>query len=201
MADHAETMDQAVSLKEYRNKSTNNRIGLWLFLFSDSFVFGALLIVRFYLLPDARPELNQTLGLVVTSVLLLSSFFMNRAEVAIGAGDVKSFLRFTFITMALGILFLLGVVAVEWPLASQHLSTSDGTAGGVFFTMTGFHALHVLTGVIFLWIVWRNGQRGLYTGERHFAVEACAIYWHFVDVVWILFYPALYLIGSKVIGA
>ena len=61
--------------------------------------------------------------------------------------------------------------------------------------MTGMHAFHVLTGVIFLAIVLRNGLRGLYSPEKHWAVEAAAVYWHFVDVVWIFFYPALYLIG------
>jgi len=53
-----------------------------------------------------------------------------------------------------------------------------------------------LTGIIFLIIVLRNGARGLYSEEKHWAVEAAAVYWHFVDVVWIFFYPALYLIGS-----
>jgi cytochrome c oxidase subunit 3 len=60
------------------------------------------------------------------------------------------------------------------------------------------HALHVLTGVIFLLIIYRNGKRGLYTPQKHYAVEAAAVYWHFVDVVWIFFYPALYLIGTAV---
>ncbi len=200
MTGHSETMPHTVSLEEYREKSINNRLGLWLFLVSDAFVFIGLLIIRFNLMPDERPELNQFLGLVVTSVLLFSSFLMNRAEIAAGVGDQKTFLRNTLFTMILGIIFLLGVVAVEWPLAAVHLSTREGVAGSVFYTMTGFHAFHVLTGIIFLWVVYRNGRRGLYTAERHFAVEACAIYWHFVDVVWIFFYPALYLIGRYVVG-
>lgn len=191
---------QQVSLAEYRNKTINNRLGLWLFLFSDAFVFAGLFVARFNLMPDSRPELSQFLGLIVTVVLLISSVLMNRAEIAIGVGNQKSFLRNTFITMILGLVFLVGVVFVEWPLASQHLSARVGVAGSLFYTMTGFHAFHVLTGVIFLFIVWNNGRKGLYTAERHFAVEAAAIYWHFVDVVWIFFYPALYLIGAKVIG-
>jgi len=188
------------SLADYRNKSINNRMGLWLFLISDSFVFIGLFVVRFNLMPTARPELSQVLGLIVTTILLVSSVLMNRAEIAVGVGDQKTFLRNTLFTMILGIIFLLGVVGVEWPLASQHISAREGVAGSIFFTMTGFHAFHVLTGVIFLFIIWNNGRKGLYTVERHFAVEAAAIYWHFVDVVWIFFYPALYLIGSKVIG-
>ena len=200
MAEHAETTGHEVSLKEYRMKSANNRLGLWLFLFSDAFVFAGLLLVRFNLMPDARPELNQTLGLVVTAMLLVSSFYMNRAEIAIGAGDHKSFLTNVLVTLGLGTLFLIGVVFVEWPLAAQHISTSDGVAGTVFFTMTGFHAFHVLTGLIFLLVVASNARKGNYTAERHYSVEACAVYWHFVDVVWVFFYPALYLIGTHVIG-
>lgn len=188
------------SLADYRNRTINNRMGLWLFLFSDAFVFAGLFVARFNLMPDQRPELSQILGLIVTVVLLASSVLMNRAEIAIGVGDQKTFLRNTLLTMILGIIFLVGVLFVEWPLAAQHISAREGVAGSVFYTMTGFHAFHVLTGVIFLFIVWNNGRKGLYTAERHFPVEAAAIYWHFVDVVWIFFYPALYLIGSTIIG-
>jgi len=181
------------SLVDYRYKLGTNRIGLWLFIISDSFVFGALLITRFYLLGNHRPELIQWLGLVVTVVLLASSFFMNRAEVSIAHNDRKGFLVSTAITFALGITFLVGVVGVEWRLAP--FGPGDGAAGAVFYMMTGMHALHVFTGVIFLFIVLRNGLKGHYSAEKHWGVEAAANYWHFVDVVWIFFYPALYLIG------
>jgi cytochrome c oxidase subunit III len=70
--------------------------------------------------------------------------------------------------------------------------------GGVFYMMTGMHAFHVLTGLIFLAVVWNNARKGLYTAEKHWGVEAAAVYWHFVDLVWIFFYPALYLIGTAV---
>jgi cytochrome c oxidase subunit 3 len=182
------------SEREYQHKLGNNRLGLWLFIVSDSFVFGGLLLSRFYLLGDQRPHLEQWLGLVVTAVLLISSFFINRAEVQISRGDTKGFLNSTLITMLLGIAFLIGVVGVEWQLAP--FGPGDGAEGAIFYMMTGMHAFHVLTGVIFLFIIWRNGRKGKYTAERHWAVEAAANYWHFVDVVWIFFYPALYLIGS-----
>ncbi|RME05601.1 MAG: heme-copper oxidase subunit III [Anaerolineae bacterium] len=178
----------------YAYKTQTNRIGLWLFILSDSFVFAGLLVTRFYLLGYTRPHLDQTLGLIVTSVLLVSSFFMNRAETAIAHGDEKTFLRGTLITMLLGISFLAGVLGVEWRLAP--FGPADGAVGAVFYMMTGMHAFHVLTGVVFLAIVYRNGRKGLYSAEKHWQVEAAAVYWHFVDVVWIFFYPALYLIGT-----
>lgn len=177
-------------------KHLTNRIGLWLFFISDSFVFGGLLVTRFYLLGNHRPDLEQFLGLIVTSVLLISSFFMNRAEVQISQGNRKGFVTSTLITMILGIGFLVGVVGFEWRNAP--FAPGDGVQGAVFFMMTGMHALHVLTGVLFLAVVLRNGMKGVYTAEHHWAVEAAANYWHFVDLVWIFFYPALYLMGTPV---
>lgn len=186
---------QAGVTHSYREKLAINRLGLWLFILSDSFVFGGLLVSRFYLLgTQARPHLDQVVGFVVTAVLLASSFFMNRAEIAMAHGDRKAFLRNTAITLFLGVAFLVGVVGVEWQIAP--FGTADGAAASIFYTMTGFHAFHVLTGVIFLAVVLRNGMRGHYSAEKHWAVEAAAVYWHFVDVVWIFFYPALYLIGT-----
>ncbi|NWF62841.1 MAG: heme-copper oxidase subunit III [Chloroflexi bacterium] len=189
----------------YAYKSGTNRLGLWLFLLSDGFVFAGLLVARINLLGLTRPEaLDQFLGLAVTAVLLVSSFFMNRGETAMSYGDVKGFMNNTLITFILGLGFFLGVVFVEWPEAAHKGLTVDfgnpaaGPMGGVFYMMTGMHAFHVFTGLVFLFIVWNNARKGVYTTEKRFPVEAAAVYWHFVDLVWIFFYPALYLIGTAV---
>jgi cytochrome c oxidase subunit 3 len=205
--------DEEGGENSYAYKSGTNRIGLWLFLISDSFVFGGLMVMRMNLLGMTRPHLNQALGLFVTVVLLVSSFFMNRGEVHLQNGNRKGFLQNTMITFILGLAFLLGVVLIEWhaipavaqavlalfgePPGVELLKPSSGPAGAAFFMMTGMHAFHVLTGLILLAIVWINGRRGLYD-EKHYPVEAAAVYWHFVDVVWIFFYPALYLIGTAI---
>jgi len=187
--------------ESYEYKSGTNRLGLWLFLISDSFVFGGLMVMRINLLGLTHPNLNQFLGLGVTSVLLVSSFFMNRGETMIKNGDRQGFLNNTLVTFILGLGFLIGVVFVEWRLAAHEGLIASfgnpavGPVGGVFYMMTGMHAFHVLTGLIFLAIVWNNGRKGLYD-EKHYPVEAAAVYWHFVDVVWIFFYPALYLVGT-----
>lgn len=197
----------------YAYKTGTNRLGLWLFLISDAFVFGGLMVMRMNLLGLTRPHLNQNLGLFVTAVLLISSFFMNRGETMMKNGDRKGFLNNTLITFVLGLGFLLGVVIIEWHTISaiaepvlhffgeeagvEPLKPTSGAAGAAFYMMTGMHAFHVLTGLIFLAIVWVNGRKGLYD-EKHYPVEAAAVYWHFVDVVWIFFYPALYLIGTVV---
>jgi len=185
---------ELMSINDYHQKSITNRIGLWLFIISDAFVFMGLLVSRFFLLgTEIRPEVNQVIGLVVTGILLFSSFFMNRAETAIEFGDQKAFLRNTLITILLGTLFLFGVVGVEWQITP--FGPSENVVWSLFYIMTGFHALHVLSGLVILVVIYLNGRKGLYTEERNFPVEAAAVYWHFVDVVWIFFYPAIYLIG------
>ncbi|HUM25666.1 MAG TPA: hypothetical protein PKN81_05510, partial [Anaerolineales bacterium] len=126
----------------YDYKTGTNRIGLWLFLLSDGFVFAGLLVTRINLLGLTRPHLNQTLGLAVTAVLLVSSFFMNRGETAMAHGDKKGFMNNTLITFVLGLGFLLGVVMVEWRLAAEEGLTASfgnpavGPMGGVFYIMT-----------------------------------------------------------------
>lgn len=189
-------LESEIEEHSYDYKAGTNRLGLWLFLISDSFVFGGLMVMRINLLGLTRPGLNQLLGLAVTAVLLISSFFMNRGETLMHKGDRRGFLRNTAITFVLGLGFLLGVVLVEWRLAiHEGLTPDSGVAGAAFFMMTGMHAFHVLTGLIVLAIVMANARRGLYD-EKNYPVEAAAVYWHFVDVVWIFFYPALYLIGT-----
>ena len=181
----------------YAYKTGTNRLGLWLFLLSDAFVFAGLMAVRINLLGMTRPPLNQLLGVGVTAVLLISSFFMNRGETAMAYGDKKGFIVNALVTFVLGLGFLLGVVLVEWPSAiAEGLTASSGTPGAVFFMMTGMHAFHVFTGLIFLLVIINNTRKDVYSAEKHWGVEAVTVYWHFVDLVWIFFYPALYLIGK-----
>jgi cytochrome c oxidase subunit 3 len=171
------------------------------------------MIMRINLLGLARPELNQILGLFVTAVLLVSSFFMNRGETMLHNGNREGFLSNTLITIGLGTAFLLGVIIIEWhaipviaesvlhlfgePAGAEPLKPTSGVAGAAFFMMTGMHAFHVLSGLIVLGIVWLNAKHGLYD-VKSYPAEAAAVYWHFVDVVWIFYYPALYLIGTVV---
>jgi cytochrome c oxidase subunit 3 len=190
-----EIHDTHVEEASYEERTKRNRLGLWLFLFSEIFLFGALLAARYYLWGDTRPDLDQTVGLITTSILLLSSFFMARAETAIGRNDRKIFLRSLVITAMLGVAFLVGVVGIEW---GGHLKPTDGAFGAIFYAMTGLHALHVLSGVILIIIIWYRGRQGDFSAERHWGVEGTAVYWHYVDVVWVFFYPALYLIGTAV---
>lgn len=175
-------------------ETRRSRVGLWLFFLSEVFLFGALLAMRFNLWGATRPDLDQQLGLIVTSILLASSFFMNRAETAAAKDDRLNFIVSLLITAGLGIAFLVGVVGFEW---QGHVQPTDGVYGSILFAMTGVHAAHVLSGVVFILLIAIKGLRGSFSADSHWGVEACAIYWHFVDVVWVFFYPALYLMGTS----
>lgn len=170
------------------------RLGLWLFILSESTIFAALLFTRFYLLGiESSEEMNQTIGLVVTSILLISSLTAYRAESHIAHGERKAFLSNVLATLLLGIVFLVGV-GIEWSQAFVHFP--PGTLfGTVFFTMTGMHAFHVLTGLILLGLLYLRGSQGAFSADDHWGAEAVVKYWHFVDVVWVFFYPALYLLS------
>ena len=193
----------------YATQMRANRLGLWMFMFSELFLFGALFTTRFVLWGNTRPALSQEIGLLATGILLLSSFFMYRSEVGAAYGDQKTFLRSALLAALMGTIFFIMVVVMEWNVFGLsgslfgielfgHLKPSDGVFGGVFYAMTGMHALHVLSAIVLILIVWWNGRRGFYTPERHWGVEATAIYWHYVDVVWVFFYTSLYLMGHAI---
>lgn len=176
------------------NRIAMNTVGLWLFFLSETFLFAALLAGRFYLAGTDRPEhLDQQLGLAITSILLLSSATAYSAEVAMSKGYRGWAQICVLLTIALGLIFFGGVV-VEWSSAEFSQGEPYGTA---FFSMTGLHASHVLSGVAILLLVQWLLLKGRFSTGDHWGLEASIKYWHFVDVVWVFFYPALYLVGSS----
>jgi cytochrome c oxidase subunit 3 len=188
-ANHLETAGHVPSAAR---RLAMNQMGLWLFFFSESFLFSALATARFYLDGTHVPDhLNQVLGLVITSVLLLSSLTAYNTEAAIAAGNRTAFKRNLLATIALGLVFVVGV-AIEWSTADFGLSEPYGTA---FFSMTGLHTSHVVSGIVMLAILYWLAIRGHFSPKEHWGVEAVIKYWHFVDVVWVFFYPTLYLVS------
>lgn len=177
-----------------RSRAAINRLGLWLFIVSEACLFAALVSGRYYLQGLYRPvELNQTLGLIITAVLLVSSLSAYRAETASAHGDQAGFRRGMLVTLVLGAAFLVGV-AVEWAEAFHFFPPSSGF-GTVFFTLTGLHAFHVLSGLLVLALVYRLGRDGRFGPGKYWPVEGAVKYWHFVDVAWVFIYPTLYLVG------
>lgn len=169
-----------------------NRIGLWMFIFSECFLFAAFLSARYFTTGTFRPdELNQALALAITAILLLSSISAYIAETAIRFDQRRVFLIATGATILMGLIFL-GGVAIELHEATLHFP--PGTPyGSSYFMLIGLHAFHVITGLIGLVIVFVLGIRGYFGSKQYWGVEGVAKYWHFVDLAWVIIYPTLYL--------
>ncbi len=169
------------------------RLGLWLFIASEAFLFSAAIAARFYLAGDNRPaDINQPLGLAISTILLTSSLSAYRAETAMAHDDRAGFVRNATFTMLLGGVFLVGVV-IEWS-EGLRLFPPDTLFGSAFFTLIGLHAFHVITGLVALGIVRGMARRGRFGADDYWPVEAAVKYWHFVDVAWVFIFPTLYLI-------
>ena len=142
---------------------------------------------------DFEPMSPFGLPLINTALLLSSSVTLTIAHHAILKGQrslVKLFLAATFI---LGFIFVF-LQAEEYIEAYQHLNLTmeSGIYGSTFFMLTGFHGMHVTIGAIMLTIIWFRVLKGHFTSDKHFAFEAVAWYWHFVDVVWVALYVFVY---------
>ncbi len=173
--------------------------GVVVFLIAESMIFlglfGAFLIYKSTLPawpPEGTPELELLLPGVNTINLIASSFVMHRGQSAIKKND-ESGLRLWFgITAVMGALFLVGQV-YEYGHLGFGLTTNLFTS--CFFVLTGFHGLHVTVGLLLiLTVLWRSLKPKHYSGEKHFGVEAAELYWHFVDVVWIILFTLVYLL-------
>ncbi len=171
-----------------------NRLGLWLSLLSETFLFAAILPSRYYLQGlTVNEDVNQVLGLGITIVLLLSSLSAYRGEMCAAHGDMKGAARSLLVTIGLGIIFVVGV-GLEWREAFVHFPPQTGF-GTLFFTMTGIHAFHVVTGLLALGVVYGMVRRGRFASGNYWGVEGVIKYWHFVDVAWGFIYPTLYLVN------
>jgi cytochrome c oxidase subunit 3 len=128
-----------------------------------------------------------------TAILLSSGVTVTIAHHALRSGNRALLIVFLAATFALGFTFV-GLQAMEYGEAYQHLNLklSSGVYGSTFFMLTGFHGLHVTVGAIMLTVIWLRCLRGHFTPQRHFAFEAVAWYWHFVDVVWLGLFVFVY---------
>jgi len=178
------------------------KLGMWLFLAGDAMSFGGL-IVGYGILRHAStkwPVPAEVLGInltaLMTFVLIVSSVTMVQSLAAMQNGDKARFNKFMGFTI-LGGLFFLGCQAYEWThlightLPHYNLSFSKDLFATTFFVLTGFHGMHVTGGVIYNICVLLAVNRGRYQAKH---VEIAGLYWHFVDLVWILIFTFVYLI-------
>jgi cytochrome c oxidase subunit III len=172
--------------------------GLLMFLVAEAMIFlglfAAYLTFRSVnaIPADGIPERELLLPGINTLILVASSFVIHKAEDAIKEDDVKGLQKWFGITAAMGAVFLVGQMYEYFGL-SFGLKTS--LYASTFYVLTGFHGLHVLVGLLtILAVLWRSREAGHYTKEQRFGIEAAEIYWHFVDVVWIVLFILLYLL-------
>jgi cytochrome c oxidase subunit 3 len=181
-----------------------------LFITSEVMFFAGLFAAYFNIRanaaqwPTVNPETGEPFHLAIlplvgpaTVLLILSSFTCQFAVWAIRRGDRTGFLRNIAVTFVIGITFLV-LQAIDYvELGSEGLTLASGTYGTTYFTLTGFHGAHVFAGVIMLGVVLYRGMAGQFSARHHDAVEAASLYWHFVDVVWVLLFSLLYLLPGK----
>jgi cytochrome c oxidase subunit 3 len=169
-----------------------NRLGLWMFIFSECFLFAAFLSARWFTTGTQKPEeLNQVLALAITIVLLLSSVFAYLGETSIRFNARRNFIIFISLTILMALIFLGGVV-VELYEATLHYPP-DTPFGSSYFMLIGLHAFHVVSGMIGLVIILFLGIRGHFGSTNYWGAEGVVKYWHFVDLAWVIIYPTLYL--------
>jgi len=139
------------------------------------------------------------LPLLNTMILLLSGTTVTWAHHSLITGDRKHLIMGLGLTVLLGMSFTT-FQAIEYSNAPFNFS-GGGVYPAVFFLATGFHGFHVIVGTIFLLVCWFRARGGQFTPQRHFGFEAAAWYWHFVDVVWLFLFVAVYWWGHGVIAA
>lgn len=172
--------------------------GMVFFIASEAVFFANLFAAYLYLrvraggaLPSNGAEIDKTLGAINLAILLTSSLWMHFAVSNLKKGNQRAFSGFLGLTIIFGFAFL-GIQAFEY--LNNNFGPSTGVIGSTFYTITGFHGAHVTAGLLFLIVLFFRSLRGDFTKDKHFAVTAGEMYWHFVDVIWIFVVTLLYFL-------
>ncbi len=182
---------------------TNAKLGFWMFLASEALFFGAF--ISTYFLYRGRDELflggptpQELYDIPFTSctsfILLMSSLTMVLALASIQRGDHRRFRIWILATALFGATFIGGQVFEFTEFYREGLSLSSNLFGSTFFTLTGLHGAHVTVGIVWLLSLYSRSMQGKLSSEHSEAVEIAGLYWHFVDIVWIFIFTAIYLV-------
>ena len=197
--------DQAVVSNDAHVTSTglsNVKLGMWLFLGSECLLFGGL--ISTYMLYRGRvsegPRPGNVFDIPFTSVssfiLLMSSLTMVLAVSAAQNRDDRGTTLWLTITALLGATFVGGQVYEFTAMYNEGLGFTTSLFGSSFYTLTGFHGVHVTVGIIMLMSVVGIIKRSTIPGDKAEVVELVGLYWHFVDVIWIIIFTLVYLIPA-----
>lgn len=179
----------------------NRKVLMWAFLGSDCMFFGSLIVAYLVYRGKWAPGTKfptDVFDIPYTSVsafaLLMSSLAMVLALAAIQRGDIRQ-LKIWLLTVAgLGLIFIGGQIFEFTTFGYEGLNLAVNTGGTTFFVLTGFHGTHVSLGIAWLLSLYVLAVRGVMTQARSLDVEIAGLYWHFVDIVWIIIFTVVYLI-------
>jgi len=177
------------------------RLGMVAFLGSELATFGAGFAYYFFVRAGTwpptgaeLPPLVSSLVLVNTAILVVSSFTLHYAHVALLRENRRRFVRLLAVTLALGAVFIAGQIYEYYEfIVHEGFTPTEGVFNSAFFGLTGLHGLHVSLGAVLIAIVFVRALYGQYSADRHVSVSTVSMYWHFVDAVWILLVVVLYV--------
>jgi cytochrome c oxidase subunit 3 len=177
----------------------HDKVGMWVFLCSEIMFFtgliGSYIVLRFAspVWPHPGNTLNIWLTALNTFILICSSVTMVQALASVRDGDIRKLKLFLSLTLLFGAIFL-SIQAYEYRhLLHKGFNPHASLFGSVFYTTTGFHGFHVFCGVVCMAFVTGKAFLGKYTPAHHQGVETIGLYWHFVDLVWIILFTIIYL--------
>jgi heme/copper-type cytochrome/quinol oxidase subunit 3 len=184
---------------------TNEKLTMWAFLGSECLLFGALISVYLLLRNkpdelaiDVGPKASDLFDIPFTSassfVLLMSSLTMVLAVQAIQRGDDRQTRLWLMATGLCGMIFISGQVYEFTVFYKEGLGYTTNISASAFYTLTGFHGVHVSLGIVMLASLWVMSNNGRLTQKNAETVEIVGLYWHFVDIVWIVIFGIVYLI-------
>jgi heme/copper-type cytochrome/quinol oxidase subunit 3 len=191
---------EQVRTMEEHGEAPGRSLGWWgmiFFIASEALIFANIIAAYLYLeIRNGSWHLPTELlfPFVNTIILISSSFPAHWAGRSIAKGNQRNMKIGLLLTIILGSIFLGGQAYEYSGLFGNHFTPQASVFGSSFFTLTGFHGLHVTVGVLFLLVCLIRALRGDFTAKKHFAVEAGEMYWHFVDGVWIFVFSLVYLL-------
>jgi cytochrome c oxidase subunit III len=198
MSAHAEAAHHGPPIAHQSSRVNAPTLGMLLFIASEVMVFGSFFtayffirIVNEYPWPPEGDELPVFVAGVNTAILVTSSFTMHWALQSIKRGSRAGLQAGMVLTFALGLVFLL-TQAREYSRVG--FAPHDNAFGTIFYGLTGLHGAHVFIGLTLLLMVTIRAFRGHFSPEHHHGVEIPGIYWHFVDVMWIVVYTTIYIL-------
>jgi heme/copper-type cytochrome/quinol oxidase subunit 3 len=185
---------------------SNNKLAMWTFIGSECLFFGALISTYLIYLNTRAdgpgPEIYDIpFTSVSTFVLLMSSLAMVLGLSAIQQGDMRRFRLWILSTALLGSVFIAGQMYEYQVFWSEGATLPTSPFWSSFFLLTGFHGVHVTIGILMLVTLWGMSMSGRLGPDRAEAVENVGLYWHFVDIVWIVIFTVIYLIPAATQGA